>query len=386
MAFAGHAQRRRLIAVVVSAAAAFLAAVTNSGVLSGFPPKLDLNHLQIATAASHLNVDMAAGPGLVRLRGTPPADVRTLQYRAELLGRVIVSRPVLERIEARCSIRPGDLSGMGRITANVPIALTEPDSERRASEIQASKSPYRLEMQTQSLLPTIDLFSQAPSVEGAKCVADAAPAALLDYMRTLAARQHATTGSLAHVQALGPARGGIANGGASVTIAALTFMTVFALCFGGLIGIGHLRHPRRTGPATNIDIDDRRLDMWPHTTRLLPWVFAGFLALIWLTPFNNIQMNVTLPIELRLDRLVLPVLVVVWVLALSAGGRIAPRLRMTRVHLAIAGLLACAFLSMVLNARYLNQSLELDLSLKKLPLMVSYVTLFMIASTSIRRG
>jgi hypothetical protein len=126
--------------------------------------------------------------------------------------------------------------------------------------------------------------------------------------------------------------------------------------------------------------------MWPHTTRLLPWVFAGFLALIWLTPFNNIEINATLPIELRLDRLVLPVLVVIWVLALGAGGRIAPQLRMTRVHLAIAGLLACAFLSMVLNARYLNQSLELDLSLKKLPLMLSYVTLFVIASSSIRRG
>ena len=115
-------------------------------------------------------------------------------------------------------------------------------------------------------------------------------------------------------------------------------------------------------------------------------MFAGFLALIWLTPFNNIEMDVSLPIELRLDRLVLPVLVVIWILALGAGGRIAPRLRMTWVHLAIAGLLACAFLSVVADARYLNQSLELDLALKKLPLMLSYVTLFLIASSAIRRG
>jgi hypothetical protein len=40
----------------------------------------------------------------------------------------------------------------------------------------------------------------------------------------------------------------------------------------------------------------------------------------------------------------------------------------------------------VVDARYLNHSMELDLSLKKLPLMLSYVTLFLIASSAIRRS
>ena len=372
----------------VSALVAFACAVANSGIIGGFPPKPRLDHLQIAAATSHVNVDVQAGrPPLVQRRGTPPADVRTLTYRAELLGRVMVSRPVLARIEKRCGITAGRLSGLGRTTANVPIALTEPDSERRASEIEASKTPYRLEMQSRPLIPIIDLYSQAPTVEGATCIADAAPLALAEYMRSLAAEQSVPVSSLASLQSLGPARGAVTNGGATVTIAMLTFMTVFGLCFGGLLGVGRLRRRSSASPRPLRAAEpEDTADLWPHTTRLLPWMFAGFLALIWLTPFNNIELDVTLPIELRLDRLVLPVLVVVWILALGAGGRIAPRLRMTWVHLAIGGLLACAFLSVVADARYLNQSLELELSLKKLPLMLSYVTLFLIAASAVRRG
>jgi hypothetical protein len=389
MAVGLRTRTRRILAVgVVSALAALGCAIANSGIIGGFPPKLRLNHLQIAAATSHVNVDMESGrPPLVQLRGTPPADVRTLTYRAELLGRVMVSQPVLERIEKRCGIRAGQLSGLGRTTANVPIALIEPDSERRASEIRASKTPFRLEMQSRPLLPVIDVYTQAPTVEGATCVADAAPLALAEYMRSLALEQRVSVETLASLQPLGPARGSVTNGGAAVTIAMLTFVTVFGLCFGGLLGIGRWRRwssaTPRPLPASE---PEDTTDLWPHTTRLLPWMFAGFLGLIWLTPFNNIEIDVTLPIELRLDRLVLPILVFVWILALGAGARIAPRLRMTWVHLAIAGLLACAFLSVVVDARYLNQSLELDLSLKKLPLMLSYATLFLIASSAVRRG
>ena len=72
-------------------------------------------------------------------------------------------------------------------------------------------------------------------------------------------------------------------------------------------------------------------------------MFAVFLALIWLTPFNNIELNVSLPIELRLDRLVLPVLAFPGP-SPSVARPVAPRLRMTWVHLAIGGLLATAFL------------------------------------------
>jgi hypothetical protein len=389
-----------LASVTISAGLALVCAILNSGILGGFPPKLRLHNLQIAAATSHVYVDLPdPTPSLVHRRATPPEDLQTMVKRAELLGRIMVTPPVLDPTAARCGIGPRQLSGLGRTTAGVPSALTEPDSERRASDIKDSEAPYRLEVQARPTVPYIDVYAQAPTVAQATCLANAAPVALSQYLRGLA---HAE-GSTDPVMRItgGAARGAVVNGGATATIALLTFVTVFGLAYALLVALARLiawRHRRPPGAAAASDDEDddalapltpdphEGLDAWPHTSRLLPWTLAGFIALLWLTPFNNIELNASLPVELRLDRLVLPFLLLVWVLAFASGGRLAPRLRMTWIHVALGGLLACAFLSVVTDARYLNHSLELDLSLKKLPLIVSYVSLFVIAASAVRRA
>ncbi len=30
---------------------------------------------------------------------------------------------------------------------------------------------------------------------------------------------------------------------------------------------------------------------WPRTTRVMPWMIAGFLVILWLVPFNVIQLR-----------------------------------------------------------------------------------------------
>ncbi len=400
MATDGLARRRRLLALMgVSALVAVVCAIANSGVIGVFPPKLKLHNLQVATATSHVYADLPGTPALAFRRADPPEDLQTLVKRAELLGRITVSPPVLERIAARCGMPAGDLSGLARTTANVPSALTEPDSERRASDIQASNTPSRIEVQSRPTMPIVDVYAQASSVAGATCLADAVPGALTGYLQALAAAQHSPD-PVMQLSPLGPARGSVVNGGATPLIAILTFLTVFAVLFSVLVGLDVLRTRRRATRIAGANEPEAKPapapepfpaasappDSWPHTTRLLPWMLAGFIALLWLTPFNNIELNVSFPIELRLDRLVLPFLVIAWVLALAAGGRVAPRLRVTWIHIAVGGLLACAFLSIVTDARYLNHSLELDLSLKKLPLLVAYVSLFVIAASSVRRS
>src|SRR4051794_779165 len=114
MAYGARERMRRTIAVAaISAIVAAGCAIANSGIIGGFPPKPRLDNLQIAAATSSVSVDMESGrPPLVQRRGTPPADNRTLAYRAELLGRVMVSPPVLAGIEHRCGIKAGQLSGL----------------------------------------------------------------------------------------------------------------------------------------------------------------------------------------------------------------------------------------------------------------------------------
>ena len=347
------------------------------------------SELEISAAATHVLIDVPS-PSIVHRRADPE-DVGTLVKRAELLGRVMITPPVLERIARRSGVPPDRVAGQARVTASVPLALTEPNSEQRAAAIVSSTLPYRIDVQARPTMPILDVYSQAPSTPEAVRLANASVPALRDYLQSRATAQGVPYHRLVRLRQLGGARGGPVNKGAGVGIALLAFVVGFALACGALLcffslrrgGLARLRRGTSTGEFR--DEADSAAGDWPRTTRVLPWMLAGFLAILWLVPFNEVELNASLPIDLKLDRLVLPFIVVVWVVAVVAGGRVAPRLRFTWIHVALAAFVASAFLSVVLDARYLNQTLELDLSLKKLPLLVSYVSLFVIVASAVRR-
>ena len=425
MEMAAHLRARRRLYVAVVAVSGLIGALCagfNSGI-GPFPPNGGSGGLQIATAETHVLVD-APLRSLVHRRNLPLA-VETGVKHAELLSRVMVTPPVLERIAERCGVAGDQISGLGRTTANVPLALTEPDSERRASEILGSRAPYRLEVQGRPIsplsgapAPIFDVYTQAPSAAEAQCLADASTAGLTGYLRSLARRQGADPSSVVTLRQLGEPRGAVVNSRAPLEIAGLTFLVAFGLCLAALFGLVRLldrRSPRgasdRVWPGGQINggtngnggsrsprwLERARSllgangtsagaeDNWPRTTRPLPWAFALFVAIVWLVPFNSLELNASLPIDLTLDRLVLPVVALLWGLALVGRARGAPQLQWTGIHLALGALLVCALLSVVLDARHLNQTLELDLSMKKLPLIVSYVAVFVIAASAIRR-
>ncbi len=73
-----------------------------------------------------------------------------------------------------------------------------------------------------------------------------------------------------------------------------------------------------------------------------------------------------------------------WVLAALVGGGAGPRLGVTRIHGAVGLFTVCAFVSVIFNASTLNQTLELDGAVKQLPLLITYICVFAIASTVIR--
>jgi hypothetical protein len=125
---------------------------------------------------------------------------------------------------------------------------------------------------------------------------------------------------------------------------------------------------------------------WPRTTRVLPWLIAAFLVVVWLVPFNEIQLAMSLPVDLKFDRLLLPVLVAVWALVLAAGGRDRPVVRATWIHVAVGAVVAVACLSLVLASHSLAEMLEFDTAVKKLTLLGSYVMLFVIVASVVRPG
>jgi hypothetical protein len=123
---------------------------------------------------------------------------------------------------------------------------------------------------------------------------------------------------------------------------------------------------------------------WPRTGRVLPWMLAAFITMLWLTPFHAISLTASLPFDLFLDRIVLPFIVVAWVLTIAAGGREATRLRLTPIHVGVGLFVAIAFLSVTLNARELNHALLFDDSLKRLVLVSSYAAMFVVVASVVR--
>ena len=400
--------RTRLIvaALALSAALGIVAAAINGG-----------GGLQIATATTHVMVDAPASEPSLAFQRALPQDVQTAVKHSELVGRVAVSPPVLDRVASLCGVPRSEVSGLARTTADVPLAFIEPDSERRASEIISSRSPYRLEVQGRPLMPLVgsptpvfDVYTQAPTTAGAECLATGVVTSSNSYLRDLSQGQGKALG-LVRLRPIGDVHGVVANGRAGLAIAVLTFLVVFGLAATVLCALIVWRDRRlaadravapydraepdqnghRTDPGpldrlrSRLGSDYGADDRWPRTRRVLPWTLAVFIALIWLVPFNSLELNASVGIDMTLDRIVLPVVALFWGLALLAHGTIVPRLRLTWIHVALAFFLAVALLSVVLDARYLNQTLELDLSLKKLPLLVSYIAVFVLTASAVRR-
>ena len=369
--------RRRLILAVLATSALVAVVCARLNTAGG---------LEVAGAQTHVLVDTPT-PSLA-YRDDPVADPPALQRRAELYARMLVSRAVLEDVARRAGIPRSQLSGVAR-TPGVPYTFTQPDSEERASQILDARAPYRLEMQASAREPILAVYAQAPAPAAAVRLADAAVLGLQDYMRALARRQGVADRDLPVLRRLGPARGGVMSSHGALIVGALTVVTAFGLTCALLFALAHLPARRRrrgapvlaaAGPAEEPPGDD-----WPHTSRVLPWMLAGFIAMLWLTPFDNVRLSFSTPIDMKLDRIVLPFIVAVWLFAFASGPKLAPRLRLTPIHVALGLFLGCAFLSVVLDARALNHTLELELPLKKLPLLMSYLSIFVIAASAVRR-
>ncbi|HEX3803733.1 MAG TPA: hypothetical protein VHV75_12920 [Solirubrobacteraceae bacterium] len=318
------------------------------------------------------------------------ADVSTLQDRAELYANLLTTPPVLADVAKHLGVPAGEISGLARVTANIPHSLFQPRSEERASQIVDSLAPYRLELESNPDLPILTIYASAPSAPGAIRLANSAVLGLRDYLRTVAQQEHFPQQDLPQVRQLGDARGGVTNKKARYTIGFLTFVTAFALMFTVLFLL--LRRPRIRRPEhlPGAELRSRLTSSaaadWPRTTRILPWSVALLIGIVWLTPFDKIQLAVSAPVNITLDRIVLPFVALIWLIARASVPGARPRVRGSIVHLALGLYVACAFLSVVLDAHYINQTGDISIAIKKLPLLLSYASVFLIVASSIRPG
>jgi hypothetical protein len=356
----------------------------------GAPPKLKPRTVSVALAATHVLVD--APHSLITNPKAGAGDFEAYSKRATLYSDLIDSPPARALIAQRAGIPLEQLTTRSRLTAMVQDSMRDPDFEQRANQLLVAKLPYKLEFQADPSNPILNIYAQAPTSAQADRLADAAVTGLRDYLADFE-RKNAVPNQIV-LQQLGAARGSVVNKKIEAEIVLLSFLVPFGVCLGGLFAVAGIRRgwkaagrPDEAQPGEEAAPRARWAGggSWPRTTRVQPWLFAGFLVILWLVPFNSIQLGVTLPIDAKLDRLVLPLLFAVWVFALAVGGPASPRVRMTLIHVGIFGFVAAASLSVFVNAHDLNRTLEYDLAFKKITLLLSYVLLFVIVASSLRR-
>jgi hypothetical protein len=112
-------------------------------------------------------------------------------------------------------------------------------------------------------------------------------------------------------------------------------------------------------------------------------MLAGFLAMVWLIPFDAVTLPIPLPVDSQLDRFVVPAIALVWLIEeLRAPPRGYKRVR--QVDATIWVFFSVALLSVLVNFDTLSNLNEFDLAIKKIGLLASYVLLYVIVARSIR--
>lgn len=242
---------RLRIGVAVSVALAFIVAISSIDSVSLLPPSVKGRDLEIAAASTHVLIDSPRSKVVDLRAGT--LDFESLTTRADLLGNVMASTPVREYIGRRAQVSPDRIQATAPITANVPRALTEPGSEKRASDILRSTDQYRLDIQANPTVPILDIYAQAPTKEKAERLANASVDGLRDYLGAVAARQGIGANQQVRLEQLGRARGGVINHGVGLQIALLAFIVVLALSLCATLFISRVIRGWRAAAEREID-------------------------------------------------------------------------------------------------------------------------------------
>jgi hypothetical protein len=125
-------------------------------------------------------------------------------------------------------------------------------------------------------------------------------------------------------------------------------------------------------------------DAFPRTRRPLPWVLAGFVALLFLVPVDSTELKVHLPVGSQIDRFAVAALIAAW---FWFGGDQRAFLRNRRSKLYVGA--ACTFLllavaSLLLDAPRIVNLGELTLAEKRFALLGAFLVLSWFTLTALR--
>jgi hypothetical protein len=247
---------RRRLAVVAVAVLAAIVALALAYKISAFPPSLSHRSVSNGTAETHVLVDWPRSSVADLNRTFDP-----LVARAQVLSQLMTTAPVVDRIAKIAGVPPSAITATSdNSTLNVPTAEIEPTADIRSNDITKEGLRYRVTFRAEPEQPTITVFGQAPTAEGAIMIANAAAKGAADWVKSTQDQQAVPDSRRTQLTQLGAATGGTVNTGASRIIAALAFVAILGVGCLLILLVGN------TLPAV------RRANGQPSTVEALPTV------------------------------------------------------------------------------------------------------------------
>ncbi len=127
-------------------------------------------------------------------------------------------------------------------------------------------------------------------------------------------------------------------------------------------------------------------DDWPHTKRLMPWLIAAFMGMVFLIPIDGIRLKIHLPVDSKPDRFLLGAMLMLFILRalLYTRGPKQAR-RMTAAGAATLIFVGIALFSILPNVDRIYRLGQLTFDEKALSQLLAYVAFFFIVATQVRR-
>ena len=215
--------------------------------------KLKARSLQYSAASTQVLVDSESS-----VLGNVSQTFEPLSARAEVYANFMTSPAVLKVIGQQVGLSGDQIYAAGPVNAQEPRVEQEPTALKRNVEITGEAKPYRLNFESQGNLPTITIYSQAPTTGQAVALANAAVVGLQRYVTRVELADGTPPRSRVAIRQLGPASGAVVNGGISKALAAMVFVAVFLLWCVLILVAAPLRETWRASAALEHRGDDVR--------------------------------------------------------------------------------------------------------------------------------
>jgi len=185
---------------------------------------LKSRHLQYSAATTQVLVDAPSS-----FLGNLSQSFEPLDTRAAVYANFMASPAVLSVIGEKAGLSSEQIYAAGPVIANQPRVVQEPTALKRNVQIAGETNPYRLNFESQPDLPTINIYSQAPTTPQAVTLANAAATGLKLYVTRLEDANKTPRASRVTIRQLGAANGSVVDGGVSKSVMAIVFVGVFVL-------------------------------------------------------------------------------------------------------------------------------------------------------------